>query len=212
MNWAQRLEAIRKNAKGPDGELTKLPKVGFVSFGSTPDGTSATFSAPQADAERDALRAKLRELATREGLPLALVDGLTDADLHPDNGAPLLGDAALIRWLHTLAENERMREGIPPPGWTQASYCHHCGPVKLWQGAPPRVLGCPWCHVRRAGGTVLPRPAVTCATCAHQQHQTDTSEAGMQSCCKAGHGLHFANVQHVCADWRPDLSSGENRP
>ena len=201
MSWAQRLEAIRKNAKGPGGELPKVPKVGFVTFGTTPDATSAKNSAPQTAAEPDALRAKLRELADREGLPLALVDGLTDADLAPENGAPMLGDAALVRWLHTRHENARMRQGIVPPGWTQASYCHHCGPVKLWQGAPATVLGCPWCHVRRAGGKVA-RPVIACASCQHQQLRADTSDAGMHGCAR-GHGLHYAREQHACADWKP---------
>ncbi|WP_297926382.1 hypothetical protein [Metallibacterium sp.] len=201
MSWAQRLEVIRKNAKAPGGELTKLPEVGFVSFGSAPDGASAKFSAPQTAAERDELRARLRELADREGLPLAPVDGLTDADLAPENGAPMLGDAGLIRWLHVLAENARMQQGIAPPGWTQPSHCHHCGPVSLWPGAPATVLGCPWCHVRRAGGKV-PRPAVTCATCAHQQLRPDTSDTGMHACGK-GHGLHFAGERHGCGDWKP---------
>ena len=147
------------------------------------------------------LRAKLHRIAEAENLPPEIVDGLTAADLHPDNGCDLLDDAGLRRWLHVLAENERMREGIAPPGWVQASYCRRCGPVRLWQGAPPVVLGCPWCHVRRAGGTV-PRPAVTCAACTHQQQQPNTSAAGMHGCTR-GHGLHFANEQHACDDWRP---------
>ena len=180
--------------------MAKLTNVGFVSFGSAPEGTSAKSAALQTDAELDVLRARLRELADHQGLPRSLVDNLTDADLAPENGAPVLGDAALIRWLHTLDENARMREGIPPSGWTQASHCHHCGPVKLWQGAPLQVLGCPWCHVRRAGGKV-PRPAVQCATCMHMRRMPQTSPAGMQSC-KAGRGMHFANEQHACTDWR----------
>ena len=147
------------------------------------------------------LRATLYRLANAEGLPRAIVDRLTDADLHPDSGAGLLTDEGLRRWLHALAENERMREGIPPDGWTQASYCHHCGPVKLWEGAPLHVLGCPWCHVRRAGG-IVPRPLLACASCTRHQQQPNTSEAGMHGCAK-GHGMHYARAQHVCADWRP---------
>ena len=49
MSWAQRLEAIRKNAKGPGGELPKVPKVGSVTFGTPPDGVSEKISAPQTD-------------------------------------------------------------------------------------------------------------------------------------------------------------------
>ena len=146
-------------------------------------------------------RASLYRLADAEGLPRGIVDRLTDADLDPDNGAHLLDDAGLRRWLHVLAENERMRQGIAPDGWTQPSHCERCGPVRLWTGAPLHVIGCPWCHVRRAGGAV-PRPSVTCAACTHRQPRPDTSDAGMHTCTKA-HGLHFANEQHACPDWHP---------
>ena len=155
------------------------------------------------------LLAKLRRLAEAENLPPAIVDGLSDADLDPDNGAHLLDDAGLRRWLHVLAENARMRQGIAPPTWTQASYCHHCGPVRLWAGAPPHVIGCPWCHVRRAGGTV-PRPALTCATCTHMRRLPQTSPAGMQSC-KANHAMHYANEPHTCADWKPTDTTPDAR-
>ena len=147
------------------------------------------------------LRATLRRLAAAEKLPRALVDRLTDADLHPDNGAGLLSEEGLRRWLHVLHESARMQQGIAPDGWTQASHCERCGPVRLWTGAPLHVIGCPWCHVRRAGGTV-PMPAITCATCAHQQPRPGTSYAGMHACAK-GRPLHFALELHVCTEWKP---------
>lgn len=112
------------------------------------------------------LRASLLAICRSHALPERLLANLADAELE---GCELLSPKGLARWVQVLAENERMREGIPPPGWTQASYCHHCGPVRLWADAPLHVIGCPWCHVRRAGGQVL-RPVVTCATCTHQQH------------------------------------------
>ncbi len=145
------------------------------------------------------LRDRLRRLAEVEGLPRALVDRLTAADLHPDHGAHLLNDAGLRRWLHVLQEGGGMRQGIVPAGWTQACTCARCGPVLLWTGAPSRVLGCPWCHVRRAGGPV-PRPAVTCATCTHRQRRVDTSSSGIHPCGK-GHALHFGHEPHACPDW-----------
>ena len=151
------------------------------------------------------LRRRLADLCRREGLPDRLAATLIDADLV---GCELLSDEGLRRWLHVLDENRRMRQGLTPPGWMQASYCRRCGPVLLWQGAPPVVLGCPWCHMRRIGGH-LPRPAVTCATCAHQQRRADTSTAGMHGCAK-GNALHHAHQQHVCADWAPVLSTANN--
>ena len=203
MTWAQRLEAIRAG-KAPPCQLTKPPKPPFVSFGSKQDGHFHPESAANAPDHAD-LRATLYRLATAEGLPGALVDRLTDADLQPDNGAGLLSHEGLKRWLHVLDENTRMQQGIAPDGWTQSSYCHHCGPIRLWTGAPPHVIGCPWCHVRRAGGAV-PRPAVTCASCTNMRRLPQASVAGMQSCTK-GHGLHYANATHACDDWRP-LGSG----
>ena len=147
------------------------------------------------------LRAKLRQLAEAENLPPAIVDGLSDADLAPDNGCALLDDAGLRRWLYVRAENGEMQRGIAPPGWTQASHCERCGPVRLWTGAPLHVIGCPWCHVRRAGGAV-PRPTIACATCQNMRRLPQTGVAGMQSC-KANHGMHFANERHTCDDWKP---------
>ncbi len=145
----------------------------------------------------DAMRAHLLAICRSHLLPERLVAELPDADLID---CELLSPEGLVRWVHVLAENERMREGIAPDGWTQASYCHHCGPVRLWAGAPPHVIGCPWCHVRRTGGTV-PRPAITCATCTHQQQQPNTSDAGMHGCAQ-GHRLYFAFAPHACPDWK----------
>ena len=147
------------------------------------------------------LLAKLRRLAEAEGLPRGIVASLTADDLHPDNGAHLLDDAGLRRWLHVLDENARMQRGIAPRDWTQASHCERCGPVQLWTGAPLHVIGCPWCHVRRAGGPV-PRPSVTCASCQHRQLRPNTSDPGMHGCTK-GHTLHFAFDSHTCGHWKP---------
>ena len=153
----------------------------------------AALSDPEAVA---ALRAHLLAICRSHALPERLVANLPDAELE---GCELLSPEGLARWVQVLAENERMREGIPPPCWTQASHCRHCGPVLLWQGAPLQVLGCPWCQVRRAGGKV-PRPAFTCDGCAHQQHRADTSDAGMHGCTK-GHRLHYAHQPRTCTDW-----------
>lgn len=154
----------------------------------------------------DAMRAHLLAICRSHLLPERLVAELPDADLID---CELLSPEGLVRWLHVLDENRRMRQGIAPDGWTHPSYCRRCGPVLLWQGAPPVVLGCPWCHVRRAGGR-LPRPAVTCATCTHQQLRPGTSEAGMHGCHK-GNGLHHAHQRHACADWRPVACTVDDR-
>ena len=196
------LASPRENCRIPLATVATLATL----RGATPPTVATVATVARVQAENRGpnaadLRAKLRRLAEAEHLPQAIVDALTDADLDPDNGVLLLDDAALRRWLHVLAENERMRQGIAPDGWTQPSHCERCGPVRLWVGAPLRLLGCPWCHVRRAGGH-LPRPSVTCAACTHRQPRPDTSDAGMHGCRK-GHTLHFAFDSHGCADWTP---------
>ena len=60
------------------------------------------------------LRVTLRRLAAAEELRRALVDRLTDADLHPDNGAGLLSEAGLRRWLHVIEEDRGMEQGRLP--------------------------------------------------------------------------------------------------
>lgn len=195
MTWAQRLEAIRAG-KAPSCQVPKVSKGGFGTFGTLQDGRFHPERAASAPDHAE-LRARLVDLCRQEELPDRLAATLPDGDLA---GCDLLSDAGLRRWLHVLDENTRMQQGIAPDGWTQASYCHHCGPVRLWAGAPPHVIGCPWCHVRRTGGTV-PRPAITCATCTHQQ-QPNTSDAGMHGCPK-GKGLHFALELHPCESWKP---------
>lgn len=194
-------------ALAPAREYRRIPPATLATVATHPPATPPTVATVATVArakvenrgtDPTALRGRLVDLCRQEGLPDRLAATLPDADLA---GCDLLSEAGLRRWLHVLDENARMREGIAPPGWTQASYCRRCGPVRLWQGAPPVVLGCPWCHIRRAGG-IVPRPAVACASCTHQRLRPGTSEAGMHGCAK-GHGMHYARAQHVCADWRP---------
>ena len=80
----------------------------------------------------DAMRAHLLAICRSHLLPERLVAELPDADLID---CELLSPEGLVRWVHVLAENERMREGIAPDGWTQASYCHHCGLWAWWPAA-----------------------------------------------------------------------------
>ncbi len=50
-----------------------------------------------------------------------------------------------------LVEIVQMRErGETPPHYTATTTCKHCGPVPIWEGCPPEVLGCPWCFNRHA--------------------------------------------------------------
>jgi len=55
-----------------------------------------------------------------------------------------------------MVEIAEMREqGQIPNHYTSTTTCKHCGPVPIWDGCPPEVLGCPWCFNRHKG---LPIP------------------------------------------------------
>jgi len=46
-------------------------------------------------------------------------------------------------------------KGIAPDHYTATTTCKHCGPVPIWEGCPPEVLGCPWC-LNRIDGSPMP--------------------------------------------------------
>ncbi len=49
-----------------------------------------------------------------------------------------------------------MRErGIVPDHYNSETECKHCGTVPIFEGCPPKVMGCPWCFNRHTG---LPVP------------------------------------------------------
>lgn len=81
--------------------------------------------------------------------------GLTLADLRTATGEdwPEVRDRpaaldALAGLLHTQAQRDR---GEVPSHYTQAAECATCGPVWLWEGAPARLIACPWCLTRPKG-------------------------------------------------------------
>ena len=56
-----------------------------------------------------------------------------------------------------MLEIMAMREqGAAPPHYTAVTECKHCGPVPIWEGCSPHVLGCPWC-LNRAAGQPIPK-------------------------------------------------------
>lgn len=100
------------------------------------------------------LRGRLLKVADAEGLPLALVRCLPDADVAACEGHPTVTVRTYLRALHRGAD---MDAGIIPAGYSQAAYCNGCGPVWLWPEAPAHVIACPWCF-RRKAGRPFPRP------------------------------------------------------
>ena len=66
-------------------------------------------------------------------------------------------DPVQLRTFADLLVVEDMRHrAIVPEHYTATTECRHCGPVPIWDGCPPKVLGCPWCFNRLKG---LPMPA-----------------------------------------------------
>ncbi len=74
--------------------------------------------------------------------------------------------------------------GDVPVSYTSTTFCEGCGPVHIFQGAPPHVTACPWCS-NRVRGLRIPRPSVSCCDC---QHFTPDpiGDGGIGSCAKNG--------------------------
>lgn len=84
--------------------------------------------------------------------------GLTVDDLRAAAGndwPEVQADPALLEALAHAVSVRRMRErGEVPPSYTAVTDCAGCGPVPIFEGAPDRVMGCPWCFGRVAGRPV----------------------------------------------------------
>lgn len=93
-----------------------------------------------------------RELSERcersiHGIPLSELRALAGPDW-PEVEA----DPALLENLARAVSTRRMRDrGEVPPSYTSNTVCAGCGPVPIFEGAPDRVMGCPWCFNRAAG-------------------------------------------------------------
>ena len=61
----------------------------------------------------------------------------------------------LKAYFELLMISEMREKGQIPDHYTSTTTCKHCGPVPIWDGCPPEVLGCPWCFNRHKG---LPIP------------------------------------------------------
>lgn len=149
-------------------------------------------------------RAHLLALAADEWLPAGLVHGLGDADVTACAGLP---DETLRAYLHALEKAARMDAGMVPVDYSQAALCEGCGPVWLWQGAPARLKGCPWCF-RRKVGKGFARPLVTCGACRHFLPDTINPAAGGGACGlglpnRRGEAGRWPMTRRECGDYRP---------
>lgn len=153
-----------------------------------------------------AVRARLLACVERLGGDPAMIRRLPEVDLVACAGAP---DDLLRGFAELMMDSADREAGRVPGGHTAPMHCAHCGPV--WAhpsiaaalplvGGWPRALGCPWCHVRKAGG-YIPRPRVQCQGCRHFKPDTVNPEAGMGECA-VGMGNHYPMQRHGCGDFR----------
>lgn len=64
----------------------------------------------------------------------------------------------LEAFARAVARTRQREAGIVPGHYTGTTECRGCGPVPIWEGAPERVDGCPWCLNRKRG---LPIPGAS---------------------------------------------------
>jgi hypothetical protein len=162
--------------------------------------TSARVAESQ-ESQRDGLeiRANLLSLADAEGYAPAIVHRL-----HAEDVAACLGlsNETLRAYLRALDRGTVMDCGIAPAGYTQAVHCDRCGPVWLWQGAPARVVACPWCFRRRAGKK-LPRPQVACGDCIQYLPDALNPGAGRGGCARGERPALWPMASHRCCEHAP---------
>ena len=82
------------------------------------------------------------------------------ADLANDEWPEILGNPHDLKVYCEMSQITKMREkGEVPHHYTATTICMSCGPVPIWEGCEPKVVGCPWC-LNRAAGRPLPRVIV----------------------------------------------------
>jgi hypothetical protein len=89
--------------------------------------------------------------------------------------------------------------GDVPASYASTTFCEGCGPVHIFQGAPPHVTACPWC-ANRVRGLPIPRPPVSCATCA--LWRPDPGERGALVSCEHA-AARYPHEGRGCGYWRP---------
>ena len=100
---------------------------------------------------------KVAHASIESGLsPDTILDQLSSQDI-ADLDRGTLTQREMTCFAKALAARQIRDAGIAPTNYTQAAECDLCGPVWLWAGAPPTVMGCPWCFNRLAGKPI-PRP------------------------------------------------------
>ena len=161
--------------------------------GMCPAANPANFANPCAEISGLA-RLAAHHISPTERLLAALrAQGLPDEwlglDHGDDNGLAALTDKQLYGYVAMLANTDLRERGKQPVDETAAALCRSCGPIWLAPEvaavAPivdgwPRVLGCPWCHVKNR--RAIPRPPVACCDCRHFIRDAINPAGGMGRC------------------------------
>lgn len=126
---------------------------------------------PTETGEHHALRRELAALAGRMNIAAERLERVDDEWLALLARMPA---DSLPAYLLALDDMATRQAGEIPADDTAAICCAGCGPVYAHPSIAavlpivngwPRVLGCPWCAIRKAGGR-LPRPDIASADCA----------------------------------------------
>lgn len=66
-----------------------------------------------------------------------------------DDWSEISNNPELLSEVSAAIQTQLMREkGIVPSHYIKDVICQSCGPVKLWEGSPDHVMGCPWCLLK----------------------------------------------------------------
>jgi len=125
-------------------------------------------------------------------------------------------DSGLIEsYLYALRDSALRARGKVPGDETAPAICRKCGPVWLAPevaevapsvGGWPRVLGCPWCHVKDRG--LIPRPVAACADCEHFAPDSIHPSGGVGDCGRSTvSSPHYPHAKHQCGGFMPKGSS-----
>ena len=115
------------------------------------DGTDLALSAPIGTLTPNLVsRVKEEKPALLDSL--ARLRKMAGSDWHDVSNDP----AQLKAYAELLMISDMRSEGMAPDHYTAITNCRHCGPVPIWEGCPPKVLGCPWC-LNRTADRPIPR-------------------------------------------------------
>lgn len=196
--------------------------------GTRPAATPATLATPRVESSRVARVAAPPVFQTERLLAALRAQGLPDEWLGLDHGdasgLAALTDKQLSAYVAMLTDADLRELGKRPSDETAAALCRSCGPVWLHPvvaaAAPvaagcPRVLGCPWCHVKNC--RAIPRPPVTCGDCLHFIRDAINPDGGMGRCGTESEPLQseplpFPHAARQCDQFKPKGTEWRGNP